>query len=259
MKFPTHFVVLITIISLGTFAIADLSTGLMAHWEMEETSGIVAYDSTANGYDLVEVSSYDIDTASTTGVIGNGFLFDGTTQARLANADLWATTIPAATTIAGWLKPMEGNPSSSGWFNKQPGAPYDQLQLYCGAGANFKAQWRNNSADSGGTSLTTLDSGVAVTNGVWTHVAFTWDSSGAEIFINGVSKKTSTEPMMTATGGTTYLGTGNLWLNPFKGVMDDVRVYDRVLSSTEIGQLAIPEPCTLVLLSLGGLLIRKRK
>lgn len=45
----------------------------------------------------------------------------------------------------------------------------------------------------------------------------------------------------------------------YEGMIDEVRVYDRVLNPAEIAELSIPEPVTLLLLGLGGLaLLRKR-
>lgn len=46
----------------------------------------------------------------------------------------------------------------------------------------------------------------------------------------------------------------------YNGYIDDVHIYDRALSIEEVEQLyTVPEPATLLLLGLGGLLIRKRK
>jgi len=46
----------------------------------------------------------------------------------------------------------------------------------------------------------------------------------------------------------------------FRGTIDEVRIYNRALTYTEVIEIQnIPEPCTLLLFGLGGLLIRKRK
>ena len=61
---------------------------------------------------------------------------------------------------------------------------------------------------------------------------------------------------------------GNIIVNPdymFKGDLDEVRVYDEGLSSDAIaaiynaGPVDVPEPMTMLLLGLGGLLIRRKK
>ena len=44
----------------------------------------------------------------------------------------------------------------------------------------------------------------------------------------------------------------------FAGELDDFRFYDEALGAEEIGAM-IPEPATMILLGLGGLLIRKRR
>ena len=46
----------------------------------------------------------------------------------------------------------------------------------------------------------------------------------------------------------------------FLGMMDDVVIYNEVLGEAQIQALMIPEPATLVLLSVGGLMsLRKRE
>ncbi len=44
----------------------------------------------------------------------------------------------------------------------------------------------------------------------------------------------------------------------FNGAIDDLRVYDEALSQAQIIQI-IPEPATILLMTLGGLYLRKRK
>jgi len=59
------------------------------------------------------------------------------------------------------------------------------------------------------------------------------------------------------TGST--LNTNHSDTGVFNGKIDDMFIYDRALTVTEVNELYnIPEPCTLLLFGLGGLLIRKR-
>ncbi len=53
---------------------------------------------------------------------------------------------------------------------------------------------------------------------------------------------------------------GDIGGNPFGGVIDEVRVYNRVLNETEITELyQIPEPITLLLLGLGAVMVRSKQ
>jgi Concanavalin A-like lectin/glucanases superfamily/IPT/TIG domain len=81
----------------------------------------------------------------------------------------------------------------------------------------------------------------------WVHVAITRDNTSINIFTNGIlitSQTTNqinnqianygTSPFAAILGGRSNLSSSNF----FKGVIDEVRLYDRVLSDTEINQLA---------------------
>jgi len=80
-------------------------------------------------------------------------------------------------------------------------------------------------------------------------------------YINGVDD----EGTYSGSGGTLAYSNGNSYIasiNPneffFDGLIDDVRIYNHALSPAEIQEL-IPEPATLLLLTLGGILIRRKK
>lgn len=47
--------------------------------------------------------------------------------------------------------------------------------------------------------------------------------------------------------------------NGFTGLLDDLRIYDNALTNTEIAALAVPEPASLMLLGLGGLVMLRRR
>jgi hypothetical protein len=90
---------------------------------------------------------------------------------------------------------------------------------------------------------TTVASSVNINDGTWHHVAATRNNtSGAmAVYVDGVLRGSGTGP----TGSRTFppnlrigsLQTGNNFLN---GALDDVRLYDRILSATEIAGLVAP-------------------
>lgn len=98
---------------------------------------------------------------------------------------------------------------------------------------------------NGGSSNNLVDTGVTITNSTWTHIAATYSTNGTHgtitVYINGssVGSGSSADPSMpTATadldfGRRVYAGF-NGYLN---GKMDDVRVYNRALTATDIAAL----------------------
>ncbi|WP_298508499.1 LamG-like jellyroll fold domain-containing protein [uncultured Kordia sp.] len=81
----------------------------------------------------------------------------------------------------------------------------------------------------------------ALSLNTWTHVVSTWDGTNWKIYINGdlvkVSADYNVEPLWN--GG--YMTIGNLLPNShegFNGKIDDVRIYNRVITSCEIDYLS---------------------
>ncbi len=77
-------------------------------------------------------------------------------------------------------------------------------------------------------------------NGVWHHIAGTFDGATVSLYLDGVSQATSVyNPTIALSDPNVYLGSDGA--NCYQGALDDVRIYDRALSETEIGQIAAGE------------------
>ncbi len=116
-------------------------------------------------------------------------------------------------------------------------------------------------------------------DGEWHYIAYTWNATTGEagtgsvsVYLDGVAQSVSIAnnaitssdtwgnwdyPMRLAVGGR-----DNPTWDPFTGSLDDVRVYNSVLSAQEVAALAgVPEPATMSLLVLGamGILARRKR
>jgi hypothetical protein len=88
----------------------------------------------------------------------------------------------------------------------------------------------------GFTSSEAFTQGTAqIANNAWTHLAATYDGSTLRLYVNGVAvgSKAMTGSLIKSTGGL-RIGGNTVWGEWFKGRLDDVRVYNRSLSASEI-------------------------
>ncbi|GAG02304.1 unnamed protein product, partial [marine sediment metagenome] len=73
-------------------------------------------------------------------------------------------------------------------------------------------------------------------NNEWHHIAGSYGSSSATLYIDGDAKSTESFAETSFIGNDTYIG-GD-WINSsafsFNGILDEVRIYNRTLSSTEL-------------------------
>ncbi|MCH5210540.1 MAG: family 43 glycosylhydrolase [Oscillospiraceae bacterium] len=140
---------------------------------------------------------------------------------------------PAAT-FSFWIKP------SSGWaFMTTPlsGAQDYLNEKYIGMLANnaYTVERYNNS----GTRLSSVGTGA---NGDWQYVTAVCEANGTKLYINGELKASDEAAVDIASlftsGASTWIGHGN-WGNGegFSGMIDDFRIYGRVLSEDEVAAL----------------------
>jgi hypothetical protein len=77
--------------------------------------------------------------------------------------------------------------------------------------------------------------------GQWQHIAYTWDGTTERVYIDGTQQASSPTP-----GALSY-DTRDLYIGcdysggtsrPFSGILDELQIYNRALSATEIQALA---------------------
>ena len=205
------------------FAATCATSGLVAKWDMDETAGTTANDSSGNGYNGAMAGGMTAAGATAPGIIGNAFHFTGNNRFKITSFIIPATD---KGTIAFWMNP--DNLSSR--------------QRFLGSSDDYEVQYDGgshitNELDVSGASG--LNDTSKPANGVWTHVVFTYDGAGvSQIYYDGVLNKQGSV-VNSHPSGTVALTVGDRTGQGdyYHGYMDDVRIYDRVLTAPEIADL----------------------
>lgn len=69
----------------------------------------------------------------------------------------------------------------------------------------------------------------------WTHLAFTYDGATEKLYVNGalVTSRAQTGAISTS-NGVLHIGGDSVWGEHFQGLIDEVRIYNRALTASEI-------------------------
>ncbi|MCL6259260.1 malectin domain-containing carbohydrate-binding protein [Aquiflexum sp. TKW24L] len=212
--------------------------GIIGHWKMNEGSGSKLVDSSGNGNNatIINTSSGVIWVQGKEGLALNLNGFTDRFATVPSNSSL---NISNAITISAWIR-------TSGLASKQilsKGGP-DGYEL--GIFETGKIEFRINRESSGTTYRLYSNQNYPTDGTTWMHVAATFDGTKSQIFINGVIDNSATYAPTTIKTNTTELQIGarssnNRWV----GDLDELKLYNRVLSDVEINTLvtvAIPIP-----------------
>jgi hypothetical protein len=249
---------------LVLIVVSSAQASLIAYWALNDSSGNVALDSSVNGRNGAVGGTPDW----VAGRVGGALDFDGSTDYIYVVGN--GTNISGTMSVALWAKPRN-LPYTSGyrnfmasdsWVVGPPASVHAHLRRTTSL-VNFDTDC-TTPANGGDVSSTT----VLVSN-QWYHIAWTYDAAigEAKMYINGVLEATSTvagSDVVLASPGMT-IGARVATVTPtydryFNGIMDEIRIYNHVLSANEVAALAVPEPITLTILGLGGLtLLRIRR
>lgn len=198
-------------------------SGLVAAYGFEEVSGTQATDSSGSG----RTGTISGATRSTAGKFGSALSFDGVND-LVTVADANALDLATGMTLEAWVKPTAlGTTWRTVVLKERPsGLVYG---LYAGTDTSRPSGNAFTSAEfeARGPAQLALNA--------WSHLAATYDGANVRLYVNGalVSSQPATGAMGASTGAL-RVGGNTVWAEWFKGLIDEVRVYDRALSGPEI-------------------------
>jgi hypothetical protein len=214
-------------VKLNTSQSGRVTSGLIGYWSFNgpdiSWSTNTAYDRSGQGNNGT-ITNMSTSSSPTIGKVGQALNFDGVNDfIPLPSNPIGANTV----TVCAWMKTS----TLSTWQNIVSDdnflfGPYND-------GNNSIVV----SSNGGGTVIFSANNSLTVDT--WYHVCVVRLSSGtATVYINGVQSGTPGTTGTPVAGGTLGIGDrGNGANLPFKGSIDEVRIYNRALSLSEIKQL----------------------
>jgi concanavalin A-like lectin/glucanase superfamily protein/Big-like domain-containing protein len=208
--------------STVTVNVSNASTGLVAAFGFEETTGTTATDASGSG----NTGTINGPIRSLTGKFGSALSFDGVNdQVNVPDAN--SLDLSNAMTLEAWVRPSVLSAWRTVLMKEQTaGLVYG---LYANGDTNRPSVhiYTNAERDIRGT--------AAVPVNAWTHVAATYDGAVLRFFVNGTQVSTSNVAgTILASTGQLRIGGNNIWGEWFSGLIDEVRVYKRTLTAAEI-------------------------
>jgi hypothetical protein len=217
------------------------TAGPVAMWKLDETSGTTAADSSGNALKGT-LGNYSAS-GWTAGKIGGALNFNGVSNIVTVGSPAALTNL-ARYTVAAWIKPRSlGELKLGRIVNKRSAAGW-ALFLNTDGSAFFRQTFSTTEG-----AWSTPANSVAL--GAWLHVAVAYDSSSSAnrpvFYING---KLVTTTVRAAPAGSRSsdaaslltIGNTSTLERTFDGAIDDVRIYNRILTATEIGTLVTAMP-----------------
>ena len=235
--------------SLSAAPLDEPRTGLVAHYGFDGS----LLDSSGGYHHGRRITG---DPTFGPGPVGKALSLDGNTSVSFR--DIGAIDRPDPFSIAVWLKPEGDLPVCAFQKIEDPTTrrgfeiSYDCVQLVgiqrrAGSLAvRLTAHWPDNAIQ--------IRTRERLTFGEWHHITLVYDGSaraqGLKVYVDG--KLNDTEALQDSMTGSVStaadLQIGNPTLgSPFKGQVDDLRIYNRALSGNEAGQIAVDYPVLAIL------------
>ena len=212
---------LVVAASSGIPAAAAADAGLVAHYTFDQADGPAARDGSAGGHDGNIHGAKRVESP-----LGRGLTFDGK-SAFVDCGNGKRLKLKNTMTVCAWIRPKgkpKGEPVVAGEGPPNWGMTHykGRVYLYVNGGGSYCY--------------------APVPYHQWTHVAGRFDGTHLKLYVNGEVRSARNLPtaMPVQSSGTFRIGGGNKGTDFFDGVIDDVRVYNRVLSEKELLTFALP-------------------
>lgn len=232
-------------IALATgVANADIKSGLVGFYPLNEGAGTIAHDMSGNGHDgTLHNGVAWISQAYQ----GGGVNCDGTTDTRIELGTWNPAEGTGQLSLALWIRWSGSAATYQGLIGKRnlwPDTTMFQFQVRPENGGTFRLE-------TGSVAIVSPNNTLSPLVQTWVHVAATFDGTTARLYLNGVQVASGAFAFYAAGvasnmgigcvtgGGAGFSGNGEV----FSGGMDEVCIYNRALSKEEI---------SLVMAGIGG-------
>lgn len=215
------------------FAQADITTGLVAYYTFDDGSGTTAADSA--GTNTGTLSGSTIPTWVGGKIGAHALAFNGSTA--YVNVPDATALNPTAITVSAWVNFTSFGSSYNAIVSKVTAGGGAYYQLFVKSNGTLAVYMTGSSGaiDYDGTGSHTL------TLNTWYHIAFTYDSSTGLIgYVNGVQDATvgASGTLTAPTGVPLTISNDTNTAGRFAAAsIDDVRIYNRAFTSSDITQL----------------------
>ena len=249
MKILIHITITFVIFGIhNLLGSATLQNGLVGHWKFDETSGTTAYDSSGNEYDAILYGTSSGSGSWVDGKVGGAIDLDGSND-YLAIKDLnysQSGQIPAVS-ISVWIKSSKNSEAYIVSYDRS-----ENWRLSMGGMNNNKKLFFATSNNANGTSD---KYGATILNdNNWHHLVVTYDkvTSQKMFYLDGSVDATytvhSNKPLGrgavtrygtigTTNEDSTFNDSSTTRQDYFNGLLDDLRIYDRAVTISEVGWL----------------------
>ncbi|MET0070595.1 MAG: Ig-like domain-containing protein [Candidatus Thiodiazotropha sp.] len=226
----------------------DITTGLLGHWAFDAN----AADSSGNNYHGTLTNGAAIDTNDATDIVGEGKL-------SLDGFNDYVNLSPHITSFSGL---SQG--TISAWINTTSSAVQHIFSIYDRSSPNEADLGVDNGElfffveNTGPGILLNVEADMTINDGAWHHVAVTVDGSGNNLYVDGVQLTGGALTYLNGNSSTSAFfssvdfiddmqigsidDSGSGIVNPFNGLIDEVRIYNRALTSSDIAELANQAP-----------------
>jgi hypothetical protein len=213
-----------------------LSDGLVGYWKMDETAADSCTgasndncDSSGNSND----GAWNGTTASGNGKFGSGVSLDGNSDyVQIADANSLDISDTISVSLWAYADTLSGWDTFISKFGDGGGGTQGDLYIYSNDGTLGLVL--------DGPKSFNWTTSVTMSTLTWTHITVTYDGEYIRFYKNGVLEDTlaGTGALSLGTNSNDlYIGYNTPWGEYWDGTIDDVRIYDKVLSPTDIQNL----------------------
>ena len=199
------------------------ASGLVAAYSFDEGTGATVADSSGGGNTgLIAGAAW-----TSQGRFGAALVFDGSND-WVAIADSASLDLTSGLTLEAWVFPT----AITGWrtviLKEQPGQQV--YALYASSSTNTPAGQVFVSAAG-----QRVHGPSAIPVNAWTHLATTYDGAVQRLYVNGVQVATRSQSgAVRVSDSPLRIGGNSIWGEFFQGRIDEVRIYARALTPSEI-------------------------